>query len=53
MALHDDGTELTAEPVIAKSGMIYPLSIVDGYFEMSENQEGVREGDIVEVHLWR
>ena len=51
--LHEDGDELTAEPVIAKSGMIYPLSTADGYFEMSENQEGIREGDIVYVHLWR
>ncbi|MBQ3292287.1 MAG: molybdopterin molybdotransferase MoeA [Mogibacterium sp.] len=42
-----------AEPVIAKSGMISPMSIADGYFEMSENREGVKAGDIVEIRLWR
>ena len=51
--LHDDGNEFRAEPVIARSGMIYPLSTADGYFVMSENEEGIREGDIVDVHLWK
>ena len=41
-----------AEPVFAKSGMISPMSAADGYFVMSENQEGVRAGDAVEVFLW-
>ncbi len=41
-----------AEPVFAKSGMISPMSAADGYFTMSENQEGVRAGDAVEVFLW-
>ncbi len=42
-----------AVPVFARSGMISPLSYSDGYFIMSENQEGIRPGDTVEVHLWK
>ncbi|MBR2256402.1 MAG: molybdopterin molybdotransferase MoeA [Blautia sp.] len=42
-----------AMPLFAKSGMILPMSQADGYFEMSENQEGVRAGDLVEIHLWK
>jgi molybdopterin molybdotransferase len=42
-----------AIPVFARSGMISPVSCADGYFIMSENQEGVRPGDTVEVHLWK
>ena len=45
--------ELQAVPVFARSGMISPVSYADGYFIMSENQEGVRPGDMVEVHLWK
>ena len=41
-----------AVPVFARSGMISPMSAADGYFEMSENQEGVRPGDTVSVNLW-
>ena len=41
-----------AEPVFARSGMISPMSVADGYFVMSENQEGVRAGEAVEVFLW-
>ena len=41
-----------AEPVFARSGMISPMSAADGYFIMSENQEGIRAGDTVEVFLW-
>lgn len=41
------------QPVLAKSGMILAYAKADGYIVMTENQEGVREGDTVEVHLWR
>ena len=44
---------IEAEPVFAKSGMISPMSRSDGYFEMTENQEGVRAGDPVNVRLWK
>ena len=47
------GDEPEAVPVFARSGMISPMSEADGYFEMGENQEGVRPGDIVSVHLWK
>ncbi len=42
-----------AEPVFARSGMISPVSEADGYFVMTENQEGIRPGDMVDVHLWK
>ena len=49
--LRADGSE--AVPVFARSGMISPMSLSDGYFVMSENTEGIRPGDTVTVHLWR
>ena len=48
-----DGDVPEAVPVFARSGMISPVSLADGFFEMEENREGVRDGDMVEVHLWR
>ena len=48
-----DGELPEAEPVLARSGMIAPMSAADGYFEMSENQEGVRAGDLIRVRLWK
>jgi len=47
----DEETE--AVPVFARSGMISPVSMSDGYFVMSENTEGIRPGDMVKVYLWR
>lgn len=49
--IEDD--ELQAVPVFARSGMISPVSEADGYFVMTENQEGIRPGDTVDVHLWK
>lgn len=48
-----DGEMPEAVPVFARSGMISPVSLADGFFEMEENCEGVKNGDIVEVHLWK
>ena len=31
-----------ASPVFARSGMISPVSEADGYFVMTENQEGIK-----------
>ena len=45
--------ELQAVPLFARSGMISPVSEADGYFVMTENQEGIRPGDTVDVHLWK
>lgn len=42
-----------ADPVFARSGMISPVSEADGYFVMTENQEGIRPGDMVDVYLWK
>ncbi len=51
--LKEEGSGLPrAVPIFARSGMISPMSAADGYFVMSENQEGVRPGDVVDVHLW-
>ncbi len=49
--IEDD--ELQAVPVFTRSGMISPVSEADGYFVMTENQEGIRPGDSVNVHLWK
>ena len=48
-----EGNIPEAVPVFARSGMISPVSAADGFFEMDENLEGVKDGDIVEVHLWK
>jgi len=41
----------TARPVFGKSGLITTLSRADGYVLIDMNQEGIRSGDRVEVHL--
>ena len=48
-----DGEPPEGVPVFARSGMISPVSLADGFFEMEENREGVKDGDMVEVHLWK
>lgn len=40
-------------PVLGKSGMITTLTRADGYLVMEENQEGVKAGEAVKIHLWR
>ena len=42
-----------AVPLFAKSGMILPMGLSDGYVEMGENQEGIRANDPVDVRLWK
>ena len=53
VALRTKADGLEAVPLFAKSGMISPMSRADGYFEMTENQEGVRAGDLVNIRLWK
>ena len=48
-----DGDIPEAAPVFARSGMISPVSEADGYFVMTENQEGIRPGEMVDVFLWK
>ena len=48
-----EGDVPEAIPVFARSGMISPMSLADGYFVMTENQEGIRPGDQVDVFLWK
>ena len=33
--------------------MITTLTKADGYLIMEENQEGLKAGEAVEVHLWK
>lgn len=49
----NEGDVTEAVPVFARSGMISPVSVSDGYFIMTENQEGIRPGDMVDVYLWK
>jgi molybdopterin molybdotransferase len=44
---------LWAEPVFGKSGLISTLVASDGMVEIPANQEGIREGEIVKVQLFR
>ena len=48
-----EGDVPEAIPLFARSGMISPMSLADGYFVMTENQEGIRPGDQVDVFLWK
>ena len=45
--------EAEAVPIFGKSGMITTLTKADGYLIMEENQEGLKAGESVEVHLWK
>lgn len=40
-----------AVPILGKSGLIFTLSRADGYVEIPENQEGLKAGEQVEIHL--
>ncbi|MFM1651815.1 gephyrin-like molybdotransferase Glp [Brevibacillus sp. B_LB10_24] len=44
---------LWAEPVFGKSGLISTLVASDGMVEISANKEGILEGEIVKVQLFR
>ncbi len=45
--------EAKAIPVFGKSGMITTLTKADGYVVLEENQEGLKAGETVIVHLWK
>lgn len=45
--------ETKAIPIFGKSGMITTLTKADGYLVMEENQEGLKAGETVLVHLWK
>lgn len=48
-----DTGEVKAIPVFGKSGMITTLTRADGYVVLEENQEGLKAGETVLVHLWK
>ena len=41
----------TAVPVFGKSGLMSTLTQADGYIEVGMNQEGIKTGEMVYVHL--
>ena len=43
----------TATPLHGKSAAVGYISMADGFIRISENTEGIRKGDIVEVELFR
>lgn len=45
--------EVRAVPIFGKSGMITTLTKADGYVVIEENQEGLKAGETVSVHLWK
>lgn len=47
------GGEVRAVPIFGKSGMITTLTKADGYVIIEENQEGLKAGETVFVHLWK
>lgn len=46
-----DTNGYVAEPVFGKSGLISTLSRADGYITIEKNNEGLKEGEIVAVHM--
>ncbi|MDR1558953.1 MAG: molybdopterin molybdenumtransferase MoeA [Clostridiales bacterium] len=46
------GGEYRAEPIFGKSGLITTLTRADGYFVVDRDAEGVKQGEIVLVHLF-
>jgi molybdopterin molybdotransferase len=49
--LHIDEEVYCAEPVFGKAGMITTLTRADGYIIIDLNKEGLRNGELVMVHL--
>lgn len=50
VAIEEKGTELTASPVFGKSGLITSFSKAYGYIRIERNEEGIKEGQIVNVY---
>lgn len=51
VTLEKKGQGYTAKPVFGESGLISTLSKAHGYVELERNQEGIRAGEQIEVHL--
>lgn len=49
----NEAGEVRAVPIFGKSGMITTLTKADGYVLIEENQEGLKAGEAVSVHLWK
>jgi molybdopterin molybdotransferase len=50
--LHHDKGELSAEPILGKSGLIHTMIKADGLVRIDKNTEGLDKGAIVEVDLF-
>ncbi len=46
-------TNFAAQPVLGKSGALATTVQADGFFIIEESRQGVSEGDLVEVYLYR
>lgn len=52
VVLKDKNSQLWAEPILGKSGMISSLALADGYITVGLNQEGLYQGEKVRVTLF-
>lgn len=50
VTIEEKGAELIASPVFGKSGLITSFSKAWGYIRIERNEEGIREGQIVNVY---
>jgi len=50
VTIEENGGELTAIPVFGKSGLITGFSKAWGYIRIERNEEGIKEGQIVNVY---
>ncbi len=48
--IEEEGSDLTASPVFGKSGLITGFSQAWGYIRIERNEEGLKEGQVVEVY---
>jgi len=49
--LHNESGELSAEPILGKSGLIHTMVRADGLLRIDKNTEGLDKGALVEVAL--
>ncbi|MCL2234986.1 MAG: molybdopterin molybdotransferase MoeA [Defluviitaleaceae bacterium] len=47
-----ENNQYTATPIYSKSGLIAALTVADGYFLINRDNEGLKSGEAVMVHLF-
>ena len=50
--LKNENGEMTALPILGKSGLISTLVKADGYIVIPENRLGIEAGEIVEAYIY-